>query len=263
MNPLFVRIGLSFFVAGFWIALATLLGERLGSRKAGLLANMPSNILVSLLFMGITKGPEYAAASTSGVPVGMMVDSFFLAVFIFMVPKGIWLALVTSLAAWAVSAFSVIMLLPPLSIVASLIAYAIVTAALFMLVHSRLRTLHVEKKPVVFSWKIVSIRAFFAGSVVAGAVAVAQIAPPYMTGILATFPAALTSTLVILSRSQGVAFTQATGKILLVSSSNIIVYAGLVSLLFPLLGPWLGTLASFAGSFFFLLLLGRVTAKIR
>jgi Protein of unknown function (DUF3147). len=83
MNPVLVRIALSFFIAGFWIAFATVLGERLGSHKAGLIANLPSNILISMLFMGITRGPEYAAAATAGVPMGMMVDSVFLAVFIF------------------------------------------------------------------------------------------------------------------------------------------------------------------------------------
>jgi hypothetical protein len=102
--------------------------------------------------------------------------------------------------------------LPPLGILASLAAYFIVSTGLFILVHRWLGRPKVEKKPVVLSWKIIALRAFFAGSVVAGAVAVAQVAPPYMTGVLATFPAALTSTMVIISLSQGTLFAQATGK---------------------------------------------------
>jgi len=261
MNSVLVRIGLSFFVAGFWIAFATFLGERLGSHKAGLIANLPSNILISMLFMGITRGPEYAAAATAGVPMGMMVDSVFLAVFIFLLRRGVWVALSLGLAFWALSAFVVIVLLPPLGILASLAAYFIVSTGLFILVHRWLGRPKVEKKPVVLSWKIIALRAFFAGSVVAGAVAVAQVAPPYMTGVLATFPAALTSTMVIISLSQGTLFAQATGKILLLSSTNIIVYAALVSLFFPPLGPWLGTLLSFAGACGFLLILGKISIR--
>ena len=96
---------------------------------------------------------------------------------------------------------------------------------------------------------------------VAGAVAIAQVAPPYMTGVLATFPAALSSTMVIISLSQGILFAQATGKIILLSSTNIIVYAALVALSFPVLGPWLGTLLSFAGAFGFILILGKISIR--
>jgi hypothetical protein len=84
-----------------------------------------------------------------------------------------------------------------------------------------------------------------------------------MTGVLATFPAVLTSTMVILARSQSTAFAQATGKILILSSGNIIVYTSCVGILFPMVGPWWGTLVSFAVSACFVVLLGRLTAKVR
>jgi hypothetical protein len=261
MNPVLVRIGLSFFIAGVWIAFATVLGERLGSHKAGLIANLPSNILISMLFMGLTRGPEYAAAATAGVPMGMIVACIFLAVFIFLLRRGVWVALSFGLVSWVLSAFVVIVLLPPLGIVASLIAYFIVSTGLFILVHRWLGRPKVEKKPVALSWKIIAIRAFFAGTVVAGAVAIAQVAPPYMTGVLATFPAALSSTMVIISLSQGILFAQATGKIILLSSTNIIVYAALVALSFPVLGPWLGTLLSLAGALGFILILGKISIR--
>lgn len=263
MNPLFIRIALSFIIAGIWIAAATFLGERLGSRKAGLIANMPSNILISLIFVSITRGPEYAAATTAGVPMGMMIDTVFLAVFIFALRAGLWKALAAGFAAWALCAVFVLVILPPLEFGVSLLVYSVVTVCLFLLVHWKLGVKKVEKKPVRFSWKVAAVRAFFAGSVVAGAVTIAQVAPPYMTGVLATFPAALTSALVILTMSQGRDFTQATGKILILSSCNIIVYTTCAGALFPRIGPWWGTLISFAASFCFILFLNRVTAKIR
>jgi len=263
MNPVLIRIALSFVIAGVWIAAATFLGERLGSRKAGLIANMPSNILISLLFVALTRGPEYAASATAGVPMGMMIDTFFLVAFIFALRFGLWPALGAALAAWAVFAVIVLILLPPLGFLASIIVYLAVAGLLFLFTDAKLGVKKTDKKPVTFSWKIAGIRAFFAGSVVAGAVAIAQVAPAYMTGVLATFPAALTSALVILARSQGTAFTQATGKILILSSSNIIVYTSCAGILFPLIGPWLGTLISFAVSAGYLFLLGKLTARLR
>ena len=263
MNPVVIRIALSFVVAGVWIAAATIFGERLGTKKAGLLANMPSNILVSLLFMALTRGPEYVSAATAGVPMGMMVDSVFIVVFIFSLRLSLGAALGLSLAAWAVCSIFVLVVLPPLGFIESIIVYVVVALLLFLFVQAKLRVGKVEKKPVLFSWKIAALRAFFAGSVVAGAVTLAQVAPPYMTGVLATFPAALTSTLVILAKSQGKAFAQATGKMLILSSGNIIVYATCAGILFPLIGPWLGTLLSFGVSIVFVLLLGKLTAKLR
>jgi len=262
MDPLYIRIALSFTIAGIWIAAATFLGERLGSRKAGLIANMPSNILISLIFMALTRGPEYAAATTAGVPMGMMIDTVFLAVFIFALPAGLWKALAAALSAWALVAVFVLAVLPPLAFGAALFVYAVVAATLFLLVHRKLGVKKTVKKPVKFSWKVAAVRAFFAGSVVAAAVAIAQVAPPYMTGVLATFPAVLISTMVILTKSQGRDFAQATGKMLILSSCNIIVYTSCVGALFPILGPWLGTLISFAAALCFIILLNRVTAKI-
>jgi hypothetical protein len=247
MNPVVVRIIISFFVAGAWIAGTTLIGERLGARKAGLISNLPSNILISLLFVALTKGPEYASDATAGVPTGMLIDTIFLVVFIFVLKYGIIQALTASLATWAVSAAIVLKVLPPMNFIGSTIAYVIVAVALFIAVRAALPRVAPNKKPTTFSWKIVGIRAFFAGTVVAGAVTIAQFAPPYMTGIFATFPAA---------------FTQATGKILIISSTNLVVYVIFAGILFPLVGPWLGTLVSFAAAFGYILLMGKVLAKV-
>jgi len=263
MNPVLIRIVLSFVIAGTWIACSTLIGERLGSKKAGLIANLPSNILISLLFMALTKGSGYAAAATAGVPIGMTIDTIFLAFFILTLPAGLWKALVVSLAVWAAVAVFTVVVLPPVGFGLSIFTYILVAVILFRLVDIRLGSARPERKKVAFSWKIVAIRAFFAGSVVAGAVAIAQVAPPYITGVLAVFPAVFTTTMVILTLSQGPAFAQAVGKVMILSSGNIILYVVCAGILFPLVGPWLGTAVSFAVAFCFVLLLGRLTARMR
>jgi hypothetical protein len=262
MGIVVVRIALSFVIAGVWIAAATLVGERLGSRKAGLIGNLPSNILISLLFMALTRGSDYAAAATAGVPMGMTIDSIFLAVLIFALGKGLAVALGLALVVWAAVATLVVAVLPPLGYAASLAVFFAASLSLFFLADARLGREKVGKKPVPFSWKVVALRAFFAGTIVAGAVAIAQVAPPYMTGVLATFPAVLTTTMIILVRSQGVAFARATGKILILSNVNIIVYTACVGLLYPAVGPWLGTLISFSASIVSVYLLGRLTQRL-
>jgi hypothetical protein len=261
MSPVAIRIALSFFVAGAWIACTTLIGERLGARKAGLISNLPSNLLISLLFVALTKGPQYAADAASSIPTGLLINTIFLVVFIFSLKFGVLTALLASLATWIISAVLVLRVLPPMTFVVSIVSALVVAILLFIFVRSALPRKAPERKAIPFSWKVVAIRALFAGTVVAGAVTIAQFAPPYMTGIFATFPAALGSSLVILALSQGKAFTQAAGKVLILSSTNLIVYVIAAGILFPLVGPWLGSLVSLCLAFAYILAIGALLTK--
>jgi hypothetical protein len=257
-----LHIALAFVIAGLWISLATLAGERLGSRLGGLIANLPSNILVSLLFMALTRGSGYAAGAAGSVPIGMAVDTVFLLALVAALRRGLVFALGAGLLAWIAAAAAAIAL-PPLSPLAGIGVYAVVTAASFAIADLALKIRAVPKKPVPFRPATLAVRAFFAGTIVAGAVTVAQFAPPYLTGIVSVFPAVLLSTMTILTRAQGPDFARATGKVLILSSSNIIVYGLVVALLFPLVGPWWGTLCAFAAALAYVALLLPISKGIR
>lgn len=250
-------------LAGVWVSSFTLLAERLGSKKAGLITNLPSNIVLSLIFMALTSGPSYAAATTRGIPVGMAIDTLFLLAYILALRWSLAIALAMSFLVWAAAALAFVLLLPPLGTLSSVLFYLAVVAGCFLLADRRIAIRMVPRKPTRFSWKQVAIRGLFAGTVVAGAVTVAQFAPPYMTGIVATFPAVLSTTLVILTLGQGRDFARATGKILIVTSSNIIVYAAVVGATFVYMGPWLGSALAFCASLAYIAILSKVVAKIR
>jgi len=51
--------------------------------------------------------------------------------------------------------------------------------------------------------------------------------------------------MIILTKSQGSEFSQATGKVMMLSSINILVYGLAVHYLYPLLGLFLGTILSY------------------
>jgi len=257
-----LRIALAFVVAGTWISLSTLAGERLGSRLGGLIANLPSNILVSLLFMSLTRGPGYAAQAAGSIPMGMAVDTLFLLAVIAVLPWGLAPALAAGLVAWFAAAAAAAFL-PPLLPPWSIVLYAAVCAASFAIADLGFKVRAVPRKAAPFKPSTILVRALFAGTIVAGAVAAAQVAPPYLTGIVSVFPAVLLSTMTILARAQGRDFARETGKVLILSSSNIIVYGLAVSLLFPLVGPWWGSLAAFAAAALYVALLLPLTRRIR
>ncbi len=257
-----LHIVAAFFVAGLWISLASLAGERLGSRLGGLIANLPSNILVSLLFMALSRGPDYAAQAAGSVPVGMAVDTLFLLAVVAGLRWGLVPALATGLVTWFVAA-SLAVALPPLSPFWGIVLYVAVCATCFVIADSALKVRAVPKKAVPFRPTTILVRAVFAGTIVAGAVAAAQVAPPYLTGIVAVFPAVLLSTMTILARAQGRDFARETGKVLILSSSNIIVYGIAVAILFPVIGPWWGTVCAFAAAVGYVAILLPLTRKVR
>jgi hypothetical protein len=68
--------------------------------------------------------------------------------------------------------------------------------------------------------------------------------------------------MVILTVTQGVDFARAVGKIMILSSTNIIVYSVGVSLTYPTLGIVPGTVLSFGAAFMWVLLLHPVIQKL-
>jgi hypothetical protein len=61
--------------------------------------------------------------------------------------------------------------------------------------------------------------------------------------------------MVILTINQGIDFARATGKIIILSSTNIIIYAVGISITYPTLGVALGTIVSFGVALIWILLL--------
>ena len=96
---------ISFVVAGIWIGGATLLAERLGSKKGGLITNLPSTVLIALVFVALVQDARFAANATDAVPIGMLITTLFLLVFILLLKYGLIKTILLSLSAWLVLAF--------------------------------------------------------------------------------------------------------------------------------------------------------------
>jgi hypothetical protein len=245
MNDLFVyRVVLSFFIAGGWIGIATLVAEKLGSRVGGLIANLPSNILISLLFIAFTQDIQFVRQAIPGLPVGMLIDTFFLAVFIIALRGKLLTAILISLISW----FGLAYLANEIgfsNLWLNCLLYAAITIVVYFTLRHRLRlpvTPGIKKQ---YSILQILIRSAFAGGVVASVVIIARFSPPYLVGIVAAFPAVLLSTMVILVMNQNRQFARATGMIMILSSSNIVIYGLAVYFSYPSLGLWWGTIISF------------------
>ena len=105
MDKYFVlNVLLSFVIAGSWIAFSSLIAERLGSKVGGLIANLPSNILISLVFVTFVKDIDYVADAVMAVPTGLISVTVFMLVFIMLLKYGLYVASFFSLLIWFANA---------------------------------------------------------------------------------------------------------------------------------------------------------------
>jgi len=200
----YLQVILSFILAGSLIALMTLLAERFGSKIGGLITNLPSNILITLIFISLAQGIGFVKEMTPAIPIGMMIDSIFLVAFILLLRYNLFLSIICSLGVW--------------------LALALLA----------------DQVHVVNLW--INVAVYFGVTILA-------------------FPAVLFSAMVILAVNQGKAFARATGKIMILSASNIVIYALSVYFTYPSLGIVWGTIISFSMAFLWVALMRPVIGK--
>jgi hypothetical protein len=184
----------------------------------------------------------------------MLINTVFLLVMVIFMKVGLAISLVLSLGSWLLLAWFA-SLVPSSHLWLNVVIYLAGSLVLFFIAEKRMRIIAVPGSGKRYTPVQMVIRAVFAGAIVAGVVLVSHFVPPYLTGIISTFPAVLFSTMVILYLSQGAAFARATGKVMLLSSSNIVVYGVSVYYTFPAFGIAVGTLVSLFFSLLWVLLL--------
>ena len=262
MDKLFIlNVLLSFSIAGSWIAFSSLLAERLGTKTGGLIANLPANLLVSLLFVTFVRDIDYVANAVMAVPAGLINVTVFLLVFILTIRYGLFVASFLSLLTWFANAF-LMSYIGQVSLLPAILLYlAVVILALFALD----KIFVIEDVKVVrkkySKWEIAG-RAVFSGGIVAAVVVISKFSPPYFTGIFATFPAMLFSTLFILAKNQGPEFARSVGKVLLLTTTNLLIYALAVYFTYPQFGVFYGTLISYLAAVAWVLLLYPIVKRL-
>ncbi len=231
---------LSFILASFWVIGMTLVAERFGSRRGGVLVTLPSTIIVALLFIGLDGGTELAVETARTIPAGMGINIVFLLLFVSTIKLGLGKALATSMAGWFLLALS-LYLLHPDSIIVTLTIYTIAALTALAWFGARRNYEGVGGSRVKYRPREIAFRGLFAGSVIAFAVFMSTVGGPVISAILSVFPAIFLSTMIILYTRQGEEFTGAIGTTMIPGTFNIVVYSVAAYLVFPSCGPVFGT----------------------
>jgi hypothetical protein len=225
-----------------------------------LVTNLPSNILISYLFIALTSSPEFVAEVTVSLPIGMVIDSIFLFVMVLTLKQGLIRSVIISLFSWFVTAY-LVSFLPELNWFQGGMIYSILTLLLFLYLEKFRDYKYLPKSNKKYSVMQIIIRAIFAGSIVALIVMLSKILDPFWVGIFSAFPAVLLASMVILVINQSIAFAESTGKLLILSSSNIVVYAFVVFIAYPEIGIIWGTVSALASSFLWVIFINYLLPK--
>ena len=204
-----LRVILSFIVGGGYVSGIIWLSEKLGSRIGGALTGVPNTILVSLVFINITEGPQSTKLATAIVPVMLAATLFYGWVFVkassLTKPKRYLLVSVVATLAWLVISAILRESLSKTDFV-YIIILGLVGISLFQYLFHKYMVV-VPKKRILPS-SVYLARFVISGAVIAAAVVVARYSGPLWGGVVSSFPATVVTALYFLSKSQGSEFAK-------------------------------------------------------
>jgi hypothetical protein len=235
-------------VASAWIYFTVLAGLRLGTRIGGFIGGLPSTALLSFFFIGITESPENAAADTTIFPIAISISVLFLVVYAALAQRGFWLAMVSAICFWLVSAF-IIDFFNWMNFLLNLIIYAVVVSGAFITLEKILRIRSVVSEKKGQPEKHLLIRSLFGGFAVTLSVLIAKAGGPALGGIAAAFPAMFISMLTISYYANGVMFSRAMTKPLMITGMiTVAVFAISIRHFYVISGLYAGTLFAIVAS---------------
>jgi len=249
-----LKLFLSFLLGGVWITITTIIAEKLGSKLGGVIAGLPSTIIISLFFIGWTQSPIVAFQATTVIPLVMGINAFFVVVYALLRKKGFSIALGGALLFWGVTS-AILASVKFDSFLISMIGFLVLVILSYHIMEKWNSFPSEQRKFTKYTLPLLLIRGILSGSIIAFAVLMAKVAGPLIGGMFSVFPAVMLSTLIITYFAHGASFSIAVLKILTVSGPvNVVTYAVAVRYLYGSLGLLWGTVVSFIismiGSFF-------------
>jgi hypothetical protein len=237
-----IKIGISMAIV---IGLS-LVAERASPRLAGLLAGYPHGVAIVLFFIGLEQGSDFAAHAAIYAIAGLAAN--------------VTLAFVYSLAcryskahliaAPLLSLAAFLALAAMLNMLETNTVTALVTAVVFVFMAGFLlrRGIDVQIRAGRLSYGALLLRAVLATVIVLAITGGARAMGPQWAGLFSSFPIVTFPLLLIVHFTHGKAPVQTMIRNYPTGLGSLIVYASSVSIAYPALGIYLGTLAGFVAA---------------
>lgn len=209
-----LKLVLSFLVAGGYLVSIVAISERVSPKVGGIIAGVPSTILIGTAFITWTEGAHVAHDSLLLIPAMVVVSQIFVLVYLYFCEISRLLAISMAGLVWLAFAWPVRYWLAGISFWTSF-GISIAGSLAFGWYFKRFKDGH--KAEMLAGFKVQLVRFMAAGTVVALAVLFARVLDPFWAGTITAFPALFATSLYFLNESHGAKFTKAFAKQLPIS----------------------------------------------
>ena len=244
----------SFVVGGLAVTLLTLLAEQVHPRTAGIILSLPTNLAVSLFFIGWTLSPGAVAEAAIGIPASLGASLIFVAIYVWMAARirrrtiGTFaLTFVCGLLGWLVIALPLALYIIQ-SIALSLVLYVFLACVAHMWLNREAEDADAVA-PIRYTFLQRSGRALFAGFLIMMVVYLSKTLGPLWGGVFSVFPAATSSGLLILHWQRDAEILKKVYRTVPLGSPIFLLYTLMCVLTFPGMGIVLGTILSYIACF--------------
>jgi len=249
MDNIFVlKLILSFIVGSLWITMVTILAEKYGTRIGGLMAGLPSTILISLFFIAWTQSERVAVDATTIVPIIGGINCIFIVAYIFLLKINFWVALGGAFLIWTLLSFGIV-LINFNSFPVSAISYACLVLITHYIVEKVLKVRSKAGRQMQYTLSIMIFRGVLGGLVIVSAIIVTKIGGPLIGGMFVMFPAMFVGMIFMTYFSHGTTFSAAVMKSSILGAISVVIYGIMVRYSYLTLGFIGGTVVSMAVSF--------------
>ena len=246
------------------VTFLSLIAERAGPRLAGILAGYPAGSAISLFFIGVEVGPQFAGQSAMYNVAGLVALQVFLLVYYQVSARiptqrrwaGILAGTATAVAGFlaAASLLKLVNLSPWAG--AGLTALSIPS---FHYLFRRIDNSAIQRR-VKLGPRVMLFRASISAGVVVVITGVAGLVGPQWAGLFSAFPVTVFPLILILHHTYGVEQAHTIIKNVPLGLWSLVLYSITVSFAYPRMGLGWGTLVSFGVATLYLLALGGTRA---
>lgn len=231
----------------------SIIAERISPRAAGILSGYPLGSAISLFFIGLEQSPEFAAQSAVYNIAGLAALLSFFYIYYQVSTRMRRLAIPLSTAAalagfLAVAGLLHLLRLPPLGCLLAGGGAIVGFGALYRRIPNANIASRVRLGP-----RVMLFRASLAALVILAITGAANLVPPSWAGLFSAFPATVFPLLLILHTTYGARQAHAVIKNLPTGLWALVSYSLTISLAYPILGIYQGTLLGFGVATVYLL----------
>ncbi|GAA3928593.1 hypothetical protein [Litoribacillus peritrichatus] len=243
------------------------IAERVSPKVAGILSGYPLGTAISLFFIGIENGVDFATHASvftlSGLTASLtLVFGYYHASRVtahLSLPVSVFISVLASVSVFLSIGFGLSKL--PLGLISGFVLCAVAIVVFTLLFRPIQNTLVTAK--VRFTRWVLLVRSLAAAGMVLLITGVAEWAGSSLAGILAAFPITLFPFLVIMHLTYGAAQAHTVIKNYPLGIGALITYVISVSFAYPALGIGLGTLVSFGFATLYLMVFYFINQRLR